>query len=100
MVCKKGRVNVKRILKPIEVRIKTWWRRGDSQRVQSLWLGMKADPVCAVCGEPYTAHGWMEGVGIVHPGDVIVDLPGQSVVLRPDVAAAVMEDEENDQKGA
>jgi hypothetical protein len=42
----------------------------------------------------------MDGVGIVHPGDTIVDLPGQSIVLRPDVAAAVMENEEKDQTGA
>lgn len=79
-------------LKPAPCRSLTWWRHGDSRRVQRLWIGMKDDPVCSICGEPYTAHGWLEGVGIVHPGDSIVDLPGQVVVLRPDTAAAILED--------
>lgn len=91
---------MKRTLKPIPVRTMTWWRRGDSQRVRSLWLGVKTDPICQVCGEPYTAHGWIEGVGIVHPGDSIVDLPGQTIVLRPDTAAAIMGDADEAAPGA
>ena len=73
---------MKHTLKPVPFRALQWHRHGDSKRVSRLTAGINQIPPCTLCGNPTEDHGWIDGVGIVHPGDWIADIASQTIILR------------------
>jgi hypothetical protein len=73
---------MKHLLKPVSCRCKQWTRHGDSKRVEKLTTGINELPPCLTCGRAVHEHGWIDGIGIVHPNDWLLDVAGQTIILR------------------
>jgi hypothetical protein len=80
--------------KQISCRANQWRKHGDSRRVDILVKGTNDMKPCLICGNKIEDHGWMDGVGIVHPGDWLVDIAGQTLVLRNKTYKELLEREE------
>jgi hypothetical protein len=85
---------MKHITKSIPCRAMQWNHPHDSKRVTILWAGINKDRECNLCGKMTSEHGWLDGVGVVHPTDWIVDIVGQSLILRDETYKALLEKEE------
>jgi hypothetical protein len=68
-----------------------WRRHGDSVRVEPLVRMSSVLRSCLICGRKMEEHGWIDGVGVIHPGDWIVEIGQQTLVLRPSTYEILLE---------
>ena len=82
---------MKHITRIIPVKAFQWLHHGSSKRVDRLIVGINNIPDCKLCKHPTVDHGWMEGIGVVHPTDWITDIAGQTLILRNETYQALLE---------